>query len=577
MSNDKEPNQMLRKSDEYNKLFWILYDTKDGITAKDLIELHGFNKRVYERLKKLEEAGITKDISTHKETFKYILKPEFREKTVNHLRFFEKLLEKEGSVLFGDAGELSHKNPFARRYMNNHSLVGFPKVYDEKNDKFNYTHLEHNILDCLLQQIDDTFDYLKELKLVMELRKKVENEKWLNDYEFPYGIISEKLILNNIIFWFSKVLYELLEQDLHKSRSFDFIFDLCQETMKLSKKHKLWLSDGAYPEKSFTWNNPFIFELLMASKPDLAFEKWDKNGKIFPATQESFDLIKNENWIFNKKNILSLEKIEETVRKDAEKQLIKGTNEDVYNDIATSKMMERYSPLQPLYEYQTGKPFYPSELDLKESIALLSTQSIIESTEYKKNVDLRLNHHFSNYSSFKDEKNPKDIKHNSGKIADMTWVILEFKSLDSISINKIRVHKDLNKYYTKDEIEIMIMVGKHRGKSWLQWQECQDYILYKIYDKNGPWYNKFFYNWAGEIINKKYSNEKELLLEIHKYCKRPPLKNKGGIFEDYVKARYYFEKEKPILDEEKRNRKKSKKFKYKLEVRNFADLFEGDF
>lgn len=64
-------------------------------------------------------------------------------------------------------------------------------------------------------------------------------------------------------------------------------------------------------------------------------------------------------------------------------------------------------------------------------------------------------------------------------------------------------------------------------------------------------------------------------MEINKYCKRLPLKGKSGIFEEYVKSRYYFEKIKPILDKEREEKEKSKKYKYKIEVKDFKDLFNG--
>lgn len=575
MSNIKDLIRLINRSPEYEKLFWILYESKDGITAKDLINDYGFNKRVYERLKKFENSGITKDISTHNETFKYILTLDFSYKTINHLRFFEKIQQNEERVLFGDVGELSHRNPFARRFMNNHTLLGFSKVFNEETDEINYTDLEIDILDGLLQQIDDAFESLKTLKLVYEARKKIENENWLSKYKFPYGMISEQLILKNIVFWFSKVLNELLEQDLHHQGSHKFIYDLCQETMKLAKKHKLWLSDGAYPEKSFTWNNPFIFELLIASNPEIAVKIWDKNGKNLPPSKKSFDLIKNENWIFNKNGIISLEKLEEKIIKDAEKQLIKGTNLDIYNKIAISKVMEKYSPLQPLYEHETGKKFYPGDLDIKESIALLSTQSILESTVYERDIELRLDYFFSGWFLGDNMKDYKSIKHNSLKVSDMTTLVYSIiKSRDKLTLEKFKRHNKINDFFRKNEIELLIYVTKEMGKLWINRNECEYLILVKLYEKDGAWYTKYFYEWAKEIINKNLSGKDELLKEIDKYCKRLPLKDKGAVFEGYVKARYYFEKIKPVLDKEREEKEKSKKFKYKIEVRDFKDLFQ---
>jgi hypothetical protein len=427
----------------------------------------------------------------------------------------------------------------------------------------------------LLQQLDDVLDYLKILKLIMITREKIDNENWLNEYKSSNGLTSENLIINNIVFWYSKVLHELMEQDMCNQNSYNFILDLCQETMRLSKKHHLRLSKREYPMKSFTWNNPFVFEMLMFSSPELAKRILEKTGKNLPPSEESFNLINNTNWIFNKHNEISLEKLEQKIIDKAEEQLLKGTDLDVYNEIFSSKILEKKSPIQILYEFETGKKFYNADLDLKESIAVMSTQSIIESTEYEKNIELRLDNHMKNYSSLKMKENPKKIRNDRSKIMEMTMIILDFKKIDKLTITKILLHKELNELFTKDELECMIKVAQQRGLMWSHWQKCEDYLLYVIYDTEGPWYDKFFFDYAGEILQKKFLNEKEFAEEIDRYCKKSPINGKGAVFEDYVKARYYFEKEKPLLDKTEEKKKKLKKFKHKVEVIHADEFFKN--
>lgn len=570
--------KIIERSPEYERLFWVLYESDKGISAKELINSHRFNKRVYSRIKIFEKFGIVENIPNPTENSKFILTSEYRAKTINHLLFFEKIQRNEKGILFGDAGELAHKGLAGRRFMNNHTLYGLPKVFEEISEKQNFSFYELIILLGLLQEFDDAFENFRRLKFVYELRKKIEDEKWLSRYSFPYGLVSEKLLLRNIISWFSKALYELLEQDSGNPNSYQFLIDLYKEVCRLSKKHNLQLSEYPYPEKEFTLNSDFFFSLLFASDPDLAKQIDEKYNQYPESVRDPFDLIKNKTWFYLNGTFNSMESIEENERHLAEKRMIHGSNSDFDPRIDTAGHFDNKSPLMPLYEKETGKKFYPSDLDIEDSIAILSTSSIIESSEYNKNLELRLDYFFKGWFMGSDVSNYKNLKNDYRKVADMlTLVFSIIHETDSVSTKKFLQHHQLNKYFTEEEIKLMITIKKEQETLWYNRNQCEDALWFKLNDVKGPWYDQYFYSWADEIIKENLPSWDDNLKLIDQYSKRPPLKDKGGAFESYVNARIYFEKVKPIEDKKRKQLEKTKKFKYKIEVKKFDDILKDGF
>lgn len=562
---------------EFKRLYWIL-DKKgeEGITAKALREEHNFSDRTYKRLKKFEELEIITKIKSKERSVKYILDDKYRSKTVDHLIFFNTIQKYQKGVLYGDAGDLAIKGLYTRQFFNNHSLYGFPKIYNE-NDECTLTEFEFQILIGLLSEVDDVFERLKRFKFLTELHKKIKKEKWPKNYKFPQGVISEKLLLRNIISIFSKSLYEILEQDSDKSSSYKFLIDLYYTVCKLAKKHNLWLGNHPYPEKEFINNTPFFYMLLFASNPDFAIEWIDNRDKYYDPFKDTFDLIEKKGWFYDNKNIKSLERIEKEIKEDADKILRKGTNCDYDMKIASTSITE-ISPLIYLYEKEKGKQFYNAELEMDDTVALLSTNSIIESSLYKKNIDIRLDYYFNNWFMGYRYDDYKSLKDSELKVYEMETLVRSIiKNTNKLTLERFRKHNLVNKYFSEPEIELMISIFRQAGKKWRDRHECEYYLWYSLYDKGGIWYDPYVYELAGEIVEKNLDNWEETLKVIHEYNQRLPLKGKGYAFECYVNARIFYEKEKPIKDKEQEEREKKKKFKYKVEVRDFKDLFSDDF
>ncbi len=506
-------------------IFEYLY--KNGETPPEkLIKELGLSKAIYETLPKMkDEWKVIKKITKGKNVY-YDVIDDFRLKPYTHLNYFEKIRKQEGmeGVLFGDQGEISGRGVFLRAYMNNHSIYGFPHV-DEIND------FEFKILDPLLMELDLVFDKLKKLKLVFETRKKIE-QGLLPTKDMPAICISEDLILHTILFKFFRAIYDVIEQDSGNEKSHRFIIELMKQSCKIGKDIGLNIcpkdENSAYPEKSFArW--------LMPS--DL-FLKNEELADIFLRRKD----IKNDgDWFYNKLNLMTLEQLEEIAKEERDQYMSKGHSILV-------KDFDK-APILWWYKHKTGKNFYNKELDIDESIAVLSTSSLRESEEYDKNIDLRLDSLFGKQGSFIGGEHPIKIRPKHRKVIEMLDLILFSRPVrDVLSITKFRSHEKIKEFFSDEEIEFMIKIFK--SDEWQGHNELEKYIWYQSFEPEGLWHDEELYKLANEEINlleKKlkgnFSNfslsEYSSFLEV-KYKNNKQVKKNLSDFIEYMEAKIYF-------------------------------------
>ena len=48
----------------------------------------------------------------------------------------------------------------------------------------------------------------------------------------------------------------------------------------------------------------------------------------------------------------------------------------------------------------------------------------------------------------------------------------------------------------------MINTAKQKSKIWKHKDDCEQYLWYKLHEEDGPWYDKYIYNYAKDIIEK---------------------------------------------------------------------------
>lgn len=512
------------KSPEYNELYEILTQLEEPISAKELIERYGFNKRVHSRLNKFIELGLIEKLVEDKAP-KYKISSNVKMK-INHIEFFNLIQEAENGLMFGDCGEISHKNIFTRRYYNNISLFGFPRIGDSV-EEMNYTDFEYQMLDALIEQYDSAFENLKLFKEILETRKKNSKENNLFDKNFEYGLISETLLIKTLLMYYNKALFELIEQDLGHKKSHDFIFDLWQETMNLAKKHKLKLSNREYPLKTFTQNHPFLFFFIFSTDIEIGMKIINEVGhKNLALTEEYLEILKNNGWFFSEK-YPSIERIEEYENQRSIFEWINADNFKNFTDLGAFKFADDGTPL--LFH---KKKYEKIDVD-KSNLAVLITGSIIESQMHK-NIGVALDYYFKNIFS---KSNHDDLNERHNHIISLFIMVLKnFRGSDlKIFKNDVRI----GRHYTKEEINLIVKVHLRKGIDWNTHQELGDLLLIKLFENDGPWYNAHFYKFAEEIIQKEYNDAEEFEKEINKYLKKTPIKEKKEIFRCYVRARFF--------------------------------------
>ena len=171
------------------KIFDIVYENAP-VKPIDFEKRYGFNKYVYEILKKMVKKGIL--IKTPNG---YDLNEKFKLPLWDQHFFFEKIKEKEEGILYGDLGELKSIG-LARYFHNNHSVYGFP-IWKKLSE------YQFQIFTTILKRIDDAFDDLKDLKQIYEISKEYKQKE----------VIMSKLALRYLLYHFILSLEEILEQD----------------------------------------------------------------------------------------------------------------------------------------------------------------------------------------------------------------------------------------------------------------------------------------------------------------------------------------------------------------------------
>jgi len=481
-----------------------------------------------------------------------------KNKNLIHLLFFDEIRKRNeySPTLYGDGGDLPVEGLFTKMFQNNFTIFGFPERINPETGENNLNEYETEMLVGILKQFDNAFEQLKKIKLIYLLRKKIDNEKWLSKYNFPYGVISEKLLLENLIFYFSKALYDLVEQDSSSKKSFNFLLDLKDNVNKSAKKNNITLSSGAYPEKMFTHHSNFFYLLLFSSDPLLAKLFNERPNELREYFKGCFSIIQNKDWFYNSKKTVSLEKIENDIINFADKKLSKGTNIDEIPKIINAEDSSKDSPLIHYYQMQKKKSFYEKDFDSFENIAVLSSNSMIESSESKRNLDLVLTYFFNSYCLTADFKKEKD---SCLKVLYMCSLIIHVRhiKIDRILIEEFKQHEKINEFFTPGEIELMVsIINDH---NWKDRDECEYNLWIKLYDKNGPWEDKWFTVFAEEFIQHLNRGE-SYETRLGEYGEKLQIKNKPAAFEEYLNSKIYFEIEKPKKGNEK---KKNKKYKYK--------------
>lgn len=410
----------------------------------------------------------------------YDLVPKYKSKEFNQLIYFNKIREQEEkeNLTFSDRGVPG----FFR-----HTIYGLPDL--EK-----MTDYESRIALGLLMQINDAFYGLRKLKLVYELRKKVD-EGWLSNHSFPHGIVSEKLSLQLLIAHFSHRLYGFLEGEPNKKKSFQFLLKLMDEVCRLGREMKFDICDkgSPYPEKEFCVPNNFMFDYLFMCNPELPslFEELFNNRFDY----KPFIFLKNKTWFFDKKNFITIEKLEN-----------RSNPYEEYNDCFHD------SPIVKDYEKKTKKKFYDKDIPINESITLLSTHSIEYSQDIEMNVELKLDWFFKNNKIFDGKKLKKSqIWRIINKSEYLIHEVISCKRMwnkDSLSRYQFLHNKHLNEIYNHEIIEFLLNVIDFISNTLniYEFSEIGQALIYKGFEKNGLWYNenegKEFYNQAKNLYDK---------------------------------------------------------------------------
>jgi len=230
--------EAFKKSKEYERLFWDVYNHGKPVTPKELQEKYGHNKRVFQRLnyyvknrifiKKKIGKGVT-----------YEINPILKTSTVDQYIFFERLKKRKNGII------IDSRIPHIKNFIfNTHSIYGFPNLDD-------LTVYQQEIFYSILARIDEAFEDLKLLKKIIENSKLSQKE-----------VVSGKLCFKYLLFQFNDAITEIMNEDFANEKSFRFLIELFSETLKLIKKHRIGRKRRIYesPQHFFLgWLNSVLF------------------------------------------------------------------------------------------------------------------------------------------------------------------------------------------------------------------------------------------------------------------------------------------------------------------------------
>lgn len=451
-----------------------LSDSKTGNIDKGLF---------HREINRLKKENIIKKERIGKEIY-YTLTEKYRmDKVFNQIIYFNKIqsqAEKE-NLIFSEEYNLQSKN----------TIYGFP-------DREKMNDFENRIMNYISRQISNAFRDIQKLKISYELRKKIE-KGWLSEYSFPDGVISEELALKLLINDFSEKIFELLYSEKGNKKSFCFLSMLMNDVCQLAKdlNFKITENEGniksPYPEKFFYTPYPvdFVHDYLFMVHPSILSSYREVIDKRHRISSKVFKLINNNSWFFDRKNYMTFEKLEEKLSSNS------GISYFDYNSIID------------YYEKTTNKKFYPYDLSIFESLALITTHSLSYSEKNKSNIDFKLNSLFDNYSFLSNNYVDKNC---FGQIVFLgEHIILEtmfckgIYKRDPLELQKFLENKKLNKYFSKKVINFYLDVIDflHHSLSNFDNSDVENALYYKGFGENGLWYDKkqkYFYKISDKIF-----------------------------------------------------------------------------
>ena len=467
------------------KIFDIVYENAP-VKPIDFEKRYGFNKYVYEILKKMVKKGIL--IKTPNG---YDLNEKFKLPLWDQHFFFEKIKEKEEGILYGDLGELKSMG-LVRYFHNNHSVYGFP-IWKKLSE------YQFQIFTTILKRIDDAFDDLKDLKQIYEISKEYKQKE----------VIMSKLALRYLLYHFILSLEEILEQDSYNEKSYRFVIDLVKEACKLGRKHKLKLcdKDSPYPEKSF-WRYFINPALLMNDIND------ERTLHTLTDFRDEIDFLSKEGkWFFqtNKKYVCY------------EKEL---------NDYW---IMESYKNSK-----KEGKIL--TENKERENLAILSTPSIEQMKELmniKTCLEYRVNGVYN--SLLIKPKNKASKIENMITIYSLILPALTPKGFrNAVEEREFKNSQILKKWFSKREINFMIGLIKNYGNQFPGFYPLEKIIWSEAFSpepfgikKYRLWFKK---EWERKIRreynyfkNKKDISYEEILSKVKKTFEGEDIEDIEGI------------------------------------------------
>ena len=452
----------------------------------------------HREIKKLGKEKVIFKKSIGRETFYSLTEKYVIDKVFNQMIYFNKIqhqAEKE-NLIFSEEG-----------------IPGFPlhTIYGlVKREKMN--DFEKRILNYIIRQLSNSFQDIQQLKIIYELRKKIENG-WLSDYSFPHGIISEELSLKLLIDDFSQKLFELLSTEKGNMKSFRFLSLLMNSVCKLAKDLDFEITrnennvKSPYPEKIFYQLFPinFVHDYLYMVHPDLPSYYKEVIDKDYKIDSKPFKIINNNSWFFDRENYTTYEKLE-----------------NIFSSYSDIYYFDR-NPIIDFYEKTTKKKFYPYNLSIFESLALVTTHSLQYSKYVEHNIDLKLNLLFEKNSFLTNiyvDKSDFALVVNNGEFIISEIIFCRgLYDKNPLSLQKFLEHKKLKEYYSKEVINFYLDVIDFCQNSIPNFdtKDIEYALYYKGFRENGIWYNekeKYFYKISKEIfelIKNKIILDKDLI------------------------------------------------------------------
>jgi len=538
----------IKRSKWCRRIFFLLWEN-GPIRPKDLqkhlmdLDTGRIREPVLHRCLKqlINEDVVTKLESEGKKTL-YNLAFKYRTREFDQIIYFNKIREQEkkDSMVFSDVGIPGYFW---------HTIYGLPKIE-------NMTDYEGRIVEALLMQINDAFEGLQKLKIVYELRKKVETG-WLSRYKFPYGIISEELSLKLLLAHFTHRLNSVLETESGNEKSYRFFARLIDEVCNISRKmdFNICKNNSPYPEKIFysTFPHNFLFDYLFMCHPEIPGSYSELFGNKFD--YKPFEMIKNNTWFFDRKDFMTFEKLERE----------SSPYHENFQNYDKSYLIDHY-------ERKTKSKFYSKSLPIFESIALLSTHSLEYSRDVKTSIELKLDRFFKQSRLFKGEIIDKSqiwsIINKSESLLNEALSCKRKWNRDALSRHKFLHNKYLKENFSEDVIKFLLSVIDFIIDELKEFNfgEIELALVYKGFEEEGLWYDenkKFFYKIAKEILQKinphefinlgKFSRFEEIREMIMKHpdtslSLKKDKKGKYGLNNliIFIEAKSYFEKIRPI-------------------------------